>query len=80
MAAVTQDTSLYGVFGDLRYWVGQIDIANDADTQDVGFSQVLYASAVSATNAAIGATISSGVVTWQTGGAEANCQALIIGR
>jgi hypothetical protein len=79
MAAVTVDTRTDHVFGDRRAIVGQIDIANDADTLVTGFSQVDFVAATSETNAAIGATISGGTVTFQTGGAEANVRILIIG-
>jgi len=79
MAAVTVDSRNDAVFGNYRAIMAQIDIAADTDTWVTGLSTVLFVSATSTTNAAIGATISGGTVTLQTGGAEANVKILALG-
>lgn len=79
MAAVTVDSEKNAVFGNYRAIMAQVDIANDADTWDTNLSQIYFVGATSATNAAIGATLSGGTITFQTGGAESNVQVLVLG-
>ena len=79
MAAVTVDTRTDHVFGDRRIITAQIDIAADGDTWETGWSQVDFVTATSTTNAAIGATIAGGIVTFQTGGAELNTKVFAVG-
>jgi len=79
MAAVTVDSRHDAVFGNYRAIIAQVDIAADADTWDTDLSTVLFVSATSTTNNAMGATISGGTVTFQTAGAESNVKVLAIG-
>ncbi len=79
MAAVTVDSRKDAVFGNYRAVMAQVDIAADADTWDTNLAEIVYVGATSQTNNAIGATVSGGVVTFQTGGAELNVKAFVIG-
>jgi hypothetical protein len=79
MAAVTEDRIRRLVMGNRRVITGQIDIAADADTLITGLKKVEHVSCTSPTNNGIGATISGGTITFQTGGAEADCTLLVMG-
>ena len=79
MAAVTEDRIRRLVMGNRRVITGQIDIAADADTLATGLKQIEHVSCTSPTNNGIGATVSSGTITFQTGGAEANCHLYVVG-
>jgi hypothetical protein len=79
MAAVTVDSRRDAVFGNLRVICAQIDIASDADTWVTGLHEILFIAVTSTTNNAIGATVSGGTATLQTGGAESNCKAFVVG-
>ena len=79
MAAVTVDRRREAVFGNRRIITGTIDVAADADTWATGLKFVEHASFTSQTNSAIGYTKSGGTITLQTGGAELNVDALVVG-
>lgn len=79
MAAVTVDSQRLSVFGDLVALTGQVDIAADADTWATNLGTILFVAATSETNNAIGATVSGGTITFQTGGAEANAKVFVLG-
>jgi hypothetical protein len=79
MAAVTVDRSRTAVFGNRRVRLATVDIAADADTWVSGLRRIESLSAISETNAAIGATFSGGTVTFQTGGAESNVLVQAVG-
>ena len=82
MAEVTITRGRSFVAGNRRKWVGDIDIASDADTLSLGsvFKIIESISLSSETNNAIGATISGGVATLQTGGAVNNVRVEITGQ
>lgn len=79
MAAVTVDRKRSLVFGNRRVITATVDIAADADTWVSGLRIIESLSALSETNAAIGATFSGGTVTFQTGGAENNVLVQVVG-
>lgn len=79
MAAVTVDTRSDAVIGNKRLITATVDIAADADTWDTQLAIIESVTAISETNAAIGATISGGTVTFQTAGAENNVRVSVIG-
>lgn len=79
MAAVTEDRIRRLIMGSRRVITGTIDIAADEDTFDTGLKRIEHVSCTSPTNNGIGATISGGTITFQTGGAEANCALHVIG-
>lgn len=79
MAAVTETRIRRSVMGNRRVITGTIDIAADADTYITGLKRVESVSCASPTNNGIGATISGGTITFQTGGAEAACYLHVVG-
>ena len=79
MAAVTVDRKRSLVFGNRRVITATVDITADADTWVSGLRIIESLSALSETNAAIGATFSGGTVTFQTGGAENNVLVQVVG-
>ena len=80
MAEVTIVRGRSFVAGNRRHWVGDIDAT---DTQTLTLSNVFKiiesVSLSSETNNAIGATISGGVITIQTGGTENNVRVSVVG-
>ena len=80
MAAVTVDRERRNVVGDLRLISATVDVASDTDTYDTKLAIIESVSAISETNNAIGCTISGGVITFQTGGAENNVLVSVVGR
>lgn len=82
MAAVTVDRIKPVVMGNLRAWVGQIDIAANDDTFESGFTQVLsvHATPAAVADGVIGVTISGSVITFKVGGAINNVQLLVLGQ
>lgn len=79
MAAVTVTNRVDSVIGSQRMITAVITIASDGDTFASGFHTVDSVTATSSTNNAIGATISSGTIAFQTGGAEANVYMQVVG-
>lgn len=79
MAAVTVNSRTDSVFGNKRSINANVSIAADADTWATGLAIIESVHASSPTNNAIGATISGGTVTFQTGGAEALAYVQVIG-
>ncbi len=82
MAEVTINRQRSYVSGNRRKWVGNIDIAADTDTLTLSnlFNTIESAHFTSPTNNGIGATISAGVITLQTGGAEAGVHCEVTGQ
>ena len=80
MAAVTVDRRRDSVIGNQRLVLAQVDVADDADTFDSKLKRIETVSLTPSSNSAIGATISGGTVTFQTGGAETNVLVTVIGR
>ena len=83
MAEVAVDRRRTVVFGNRRVLLAQVDIAADGDTFTLSNMfkriEVAHASSQSAAVAAIGTTLSGGVITFQTGGAEPNALVTVIG-
>lgn len=82
MAEVTVNRQRTNVIGSRRQILANVDIAADVDTLTLtGVMHIIeFVGATSETNNAIGATISGGVVTFQTGGAENNVLVNVIGQ
>jgi hypothetical protein len=80
MAAVTVTSKRMEVWGACRVWILKgISVAADGDYFETGFNTVDAAMPVSATNSAVGFTISSSQVVFQTGGAETLTSCVIVG-
>lgn len=79
MAEVTVANRYDNVSGSKRQITAKLTIAADGDTWTTGLATIDAVNASSETNNAIGATVSGGVVTFQTGGAESNVYAQVIG-
>ncbi len=81
MPEVTINRQRSIVMGNRRKWIGNIDIAADVDTLTLSnqFKIIESASFSSPTNNAIGFTVSGGVITLQTGGAEAGVHGEVVG-
>lgn len=84
MAAVTVDSQEQPIIiGNVRLWIGQVDIAADGDTLVVpGFSKVLFAVAQApndATPVAVGCSWSGDTVTFRAAAAESNVKVMAIG-
>ena len=77
--AVTINSQTRTVFGNKRTLLVNLDIGADADTWDSGLVSVDLASLEPPDETAVGCTVSGGTITFQTGGAKANCRLLVVG-
>lgn len=80
MAAVTEDRVRRFVHGNQREVQAQVDIAADADTFDTKLKRIEAFSAVGSGGNVIDGTVSAGIITFNTGGAEANVLVRAVGR
>lgn len=82
MPEVTVNRQRTNVIGNRRQVLANVDIAADADFLTLtGVLHIIESfSAMSETNNAIGGTVSGGVLTFQTGGAENNVHVEVIGQ
>lgn len=77
--AVTINSQKRTVFGNKRALLVNLDVGADADTWASGLTTVDYANLEPPDETAVGVTASGGTLTFQTGGAKANCRLLVIG-
>jgi len=77
MAAVTVDSRLDPVFGNLRAIVAQVDIATSGDTWVTGLATIYYAGSNDVAITLL--AVSGGTVTFTTTGAVANAKVFVIG-
>lgn len=77
--AVTINTQKRSVFGNKRVLMVNLDVGADADTWATGLTTVDFATLEPPDETAVGITASGGTLTFQTGGAKANCNLLVIG-
>ena len=81
MPAVTVNETQQWSNGNKIQIVADIDIAADGDTWDTGLNKIDYFAGTPATSALsqIGGTVSDGVITFKTAGAEAGALVTVIG-
>lgn len=77
--AVTINSQKRSVFGNKRINMVNLDVGADADTWISGFTTIDFATIEPPDETAMGLTWSGGTLTFQTGGAKANCKLLVIG-
>lgn len=77
MAAVTTNSTTYGVAGNQRQYEFNVTIANTGDTLSTGFAAIK--SAVSNDTAITKLAVSGGTITFTTTGAVSNALVMVTG-